>query len=117
MSGLRASYPRKVRSNSGRNLRAIPNGEECREFQRECFSNMGAGDIAALAGCTKRAAKNIRAGENNIQMKFLVTMLRNDPAFRASFFEFCGGQLQFPPEVTAALSKAASWFQSEHSDE
>jgi hypothetical protein len=58
--------------------------------------------------------KNIRDGENGIQMKFLVALCRNDPTFRAAFFELCGGKLQFPPDVVATLAKLASWQENEN---
>lgn len=107
------SFPRRIQGGSRRNLRAVPNGEECREFQKQFFAHADPEDIARAAGCTPRAAENIRDGENGMQMKFLVALCRNDPTFRAAFFELCGGKLQFPPEITAALSKAASWFEAE----
>lgn len=114
MDTSKGSYSRRFQGNSGRNLRAEPSGEECRDWLKDYLSEREAGEIAKAAGCTKRAAENIRAGDNSMRMEFLVAMCRNDAAFRAQFFEFCGGKLQFPPEITAALAKVASWQENEN---
>jgi hypothetical protein len=40
-------------------------------------------------------------------MKFLVALCRNNPEFRAGFFEFCGGELGMDAAVTIAINAYA----------
>lgn len=80
-------------------------GSECRDWLKDQLSGAEVGEIATDAQCTKRAAENIRAGENGMRMEYLVAMCRNNPEFRAAFFEFCGGELEIPGDLTAMIQK------------
>ena len=105
MWSVRGSYSRRLLRDSRTNLRRAADGTECRDFLKTNLAPLESGEIAEDAQCTKRAAENIRSGENGMRMEYLVAMCRNNPQFRAAFFEFCGGQLEMPPELTAVITK------------
>lgn len=102
----KGSYNRRIRGETRNDSRATPNGEECRDWLKGQFDQIPVGEISQDAGCTKRAAENIRAGENGIRMEFLVALCRNNPLFRADFFAFCGGKLENDPEFVAGITMA-----------
>lgn len=98
------SYARRLRGDSRSNLRHVPNGEECRDWLKEHLAPLPVGEVAQEAGLTKRAAENIKSGENGMRMEHLVAFCRNDPQFRAAFIEFVGGEVALPAEITMAIN-------------
>ena len=80
-------------------------GKEVRDWLRGHLASRNVGEIAQDADMTKRGAENVRAGEHGIRIENLVAMCRNDPLFRAAFFEFCGGELELPPDLTAVINR------------
>lgn len=64
--------------------------------------------IANATGLTPRGAENLRLGESKISFDKLVEMCRNDPLFRAEFFQYCGGHLETSPHFYAHMSRAFS---------
>lgn len=71
-------------------------------------------EVARLTGLSEKAVVNIRSGQAAASGQTLSTWCRNDAGFRAEYFAWCGGKLQFPPEITATLAKLASWQENEN---
>ena len=107
----RGAYDRKFGSKSRKFCAA--DGHEFREWSRKFLEGYSRGEIAEKAQCTKRTAENVRAGKFSWRAEYLIAMCRNDPTFRAAFFEFCGGNLVVPPDLLAALNKYANWQESQ----
>jgi hypothetical protein len=104
MDSSRGSASRRLRGNSRTNLRHVPDGDECRDWLKENLAPLPVGEISQEAGLTKRAAENIKAGDNGMRMEHLVAFCRNDPQFRAAFIEFVGGEVALPAEITMAIN-------------
>ncbi len=102
MHDYRGATTRRVVRVSRRSLPA--DGKSCRDWLKDELAGKHVGEIAEAADLTKRAAENLKAGENGMRMENLVAMCRNDPIFRAAFFEFCGGELDLPPDLTAVIN-------------
>lgn len=105
MFDARGPYGRRDQGKSRNDLH-LPDGEECRDWLSEYHENIPVGQIAKAAGSTKRAAENIKSGDNGMQMAHLVAYCRNDPVFRAEFFKFCGGHMETDPEFVAGITMA-----------
>jgi hypothetical protein len=105
MDVSRSAPTRSFFRNSRRNLHRA-DGQECRDWLKDTLEEqrLAVGEVAECADVTKRAAENLKAGENGMRMENLVAMCRNDPVFRAAFFEFCGGELDLPPDLTAVIN-------------
>lgn len=103
MEMFRGSATRRLLRGSRRNLQPA-DGRGCRDWLKDTLAAQGVGEVAECADVTKRAAENLKAGENGMRMENLVAMCRNDPVFRAAFFEFCGGELDLPPDLTAVIN-------------
>lgn len=79
---------------------------ECSDWLADILREQSAKAIAEKTGQGQRAAEAVKMGRNGLTMAHLVNICRADPAFRAAFFQFCGGKLEGDPEMVAALSKA-----------
>jgi len=63
-------------------------------------------DLCTLTGLSEKAVINLRTGEAGASAQTISTWCRNDPAFRAEYFYWCGGRLEGEPETLAALNIA-----------
>jgi hypothetical protein len=79
---------------------------ECNDWLAAQLRPHSAKAISERTGQGQRAAEAVKMGRNGLTMAHLVNICRADPAFRASFFQFCGGKLEGDPEMVAALSRA-----------
>jgi hypothetical protein len=79
---------------------------ECSDWLAHQFRQQSAKDISEKTGQGQRAAEAVKMGRNGLTMAHLVNICRADPDFRASFFAFCGGQLEGDPSLVANLSRA-----------
>jgi len=63
-------------------------------------------ELCALTGLSEKAVINLRTGEAGASAQTISTWCRNDAAFRAEYFFWCGGRLEGEPETLAALNIA-----------
>jgi len=76
------------------------------DFTRERANRYTEKELARLTGLSIAQVKNLRLGRSGVSGKTISNWCRNDPAFRAEYFRFCGGHLEGEPEMVAALSRA-----------
>jgi hypothetical protein len=98
-----------------RNISVRPAERENQDWLKEQARRYSAKEGAELAGTSERAFENFRQGRNKISFDNMVNWARNDPEFLAAFVQHCGGQLNYPPEIVAAITKLARWQENENS--
>lgn len=82
---------------------------EVTDWLKDTLADYSAKEIAQRAGCSIRAAENAKRGDNGMNMANLITFMRNDPAFRAMFYAYGGGDgPETDPEFVVAMNMAMS---------
>lgn len=76
------------------------------DFVQAQANSRRAKEVARLTGLSVKAVENMRGGHSGASAQTITTWCRNDAAFRAAYFQHCGGLLEGDPELLRGLTLA-----------
>lgn len=80
------------------------------DFVQERARRLSIKDVSRLTGLSNKAVVHLREGTAGASAQTISTWCRNDPQFRAEYFQFCGGFLETDPEMVAGISRMLNGY-------